>query len=1043
MAPPRRGWQRRFNSWMDQVLGRRRIEREAAESPSSEAQVFGPGTFALLGQRELDGLLVVRNDLMARYADGENMNEYPELRAAHEYFSQDATQPNAKGRTVWVNSPDDALKGMANDLLQKRLRIEDRIYPIAYNLCMYGNAYEEIMAVKDKGIVDIAQLPPPTMRRIEREDGVCLGFAQDVTMKLTTDMADLLKRSRQGDWPDHVAIFRNWQVLHWRYRPTSRMSPYGYGVTDGARWIWKRLVMMEDAMLIYKLCLRGDSKVWTPSGYRSIRDLEEGDEVYCYRKDFKLAKTKVVYKKHNGQDKIFHVKSRYRSLYANATHPVLCEINEGGVRRLEYVEVQNLVPRKHAFVTPSRDAEDFEEIEIKKPSLLRKARLSKSSVGVVERRMTYPDIAKNIGLHCYRARDFFKGEYDLISDTACDLLEANGYDPEEHLEFEDHWGGKVGPSVTGIDLPDLVNEDFARFFGFMIGDGHVHVGKYNKSGGYTGSRTGFACGDKDHINNQYKDLFASLVGEGNLRLEGDNGHRFGSWICTAKALAETMVLNGYIPGAHNKRVPEWVFRARPEIKMAFIRGLGDADGHWREARNKRESYETVELEMCNEDLLEDLRVLAMQLGLVVTRVSSRTRKGGRTIKGSTKPLPERISYFLRISFRPMKTAEPILSVIEEDTDDIWDIGVEDENHNFVADGVVVHNTRAPARFVWYVDVGQRPDDEVEAILRKAKMSVKKKKFVDPRKNQVNMRFNPLANDEDIFLAMRNGQELTRVDILQGPDYQAIDDVEYMRKKMLSVIKVPREYLGEDSTIPGRAVLSNEDVRAARVSLGIQRELRSGFENLIRIDQAARGVPIALDLEFDVVMQAPSGIYELAAMEVNNARADYAMRVRDFMSTRWILREIFDMSGSEIEALEKERKAEQEQQMAMGGMAGGGGGFFGASAQWDANPLLTENVKERDRGDLPTKHELRKMREEMRREEARRERLSQQRHDEMLNAFGRLMDQKDGEFRRRVNHDRRMMHEFKSGLLSKANKNGAVKASPASPRRPQPRFRRGK
>lgn len=603
MAAPRRGWQRRFNSWMDQVLGRRVREREQAESPSAEAQVFGPGTFALLGQRELDGLLVVRNDLMARYADGENMNEYPETRAAHEYFSQDSTQPNSKGKTIWVHSPDDALKGMANDMLQKRIRIEDKIYPIAYNLCMYGNAFEEVMAVKDRGVVDLAQLPPPTMRRIEREDGALVGFAQDVTMKLTTDMADLLKRSRQNDWPDHVATFRSWQVIHWRYRPTSRMSPYGYSVTDGARWIWKRLVMMEDAMLIYKL------------------------------------------------------------------------------------------------------------------------------------------------------------------------------------------------------------------------------------------------------------------------------------------------------------------------------------------------------------------------------------------------------------------------------------------------------TRAPARFVWYVDVGQRPDDEVESILRQAKMSVKKKKFVDPRKNQINMRFNPLANDEDIFLAMRNGQELTRVDILQGPDYQAIDDVEYMRKKMLSVIKVPREYLGEDSTIPGRAVLSNEDVRAARVSLGIQRELRSGFETLIRIDQAARGVPIALDLDFDVMMQAPSGIYELAAMEVNNARADYAMRVRDFMSQRWILRNVFNFSASEIEQLEKERKAEQEQQMAMGAM-GGAGGFLGASSMWDSSPLLTENVKERDRGDIPTKDELRKMRDEMRQREDRREMESQRRHEELLNAFGKLSEKKDSEFNRRVQHDRRFMSEIRSGLLTKG-RNGNVRAMPSSPRRPNPSFERSR
>lgn len=542
-------------------------------------------------------------------------------------------------------------------------------------------------------------------------------------------------------------------------------------VAEGARWIWKRLVMLEDAVMIYKLCLRGNSQIWTPEGRRAIKDLREGDEVYSYTTEDKLKKTKVVYKKHNGQDKIFRVFSDHREIFANKTHPVLVETiipqgkGKARIRRLDYVEVQNLKPGVHRLVTPKKNAEDWEEIKLKKPALHSKARLTSSDQ--VERTLSYPKIAKEIGVHHSRAREFFDGNYELKTETAVALLDANGYGPE-HLEVEEHWSGSRGTSVKGVTVPETVDEDFARWWGFLLGDGFITT-RHQKKGHVSQNEVGFALGDKQHINERYKALFERYVPE--VKLVNDQGYRLGAYSFTSAKFAEFMTMNGFIPGAHEKRLPEWIFRAHPEIKLAMIRGLADADAHIKprkvSAVRGRVRHEVARFELCNKAILEDVRELSMQLGLTVTFIHERFRKGGRVIKGTKKPLPDRTSYCMDVSFKPQKMTEVLRGVEEINTDDIWDIGVEADEHNFVADGCVVHNTRSPARYAFYVDVTDVPPARVESFLKRAKRDLKKKKMANPNSNFLDMRYNPLCLSGETKIPLLNGSEKSLLEMVDA------------------------------------------------------------------------------------------------------------------------------------------------------------------------------------------------------------------------------------------------------------------------------------
>lgn len=227
----------------------------------------GMGYGTLLDYYGLSGLgrsLEISQNLMRRFIDYENMEDYPEIAASYDIYADDSTQPDMlRNVTVWVSSPDKQVEESLNRLLHKTLRVEDDIWPLARTLSKYGNVYGEELVTAD-GVIGINYLPVPTVRRIENNRGRLLGFVQDTAGRFenisSMDFAELLKRSMAGQSStsqsytgQKITVFEDWEVTHWRLSSKHLRSVYGYGVAESARWIWKRLMLLEDAALIFKL----------------------------------------------------------------------------------------------------------------------------------------------------------------------------------------------------------------------------------------------------------------------------------------------------------------------------------------------------------------------------------------------------------------------------------------------------------------------------------------------------------------------------------------------------------------------------------------------------------------------------------------------------------------------------------------------------------------------------------------------------------------------------------------------------------------------
>jgi hypothetical protein len=65
--------------------------------------------------------------------------------------------------------------------------------------------------------------------------------------------------------------------------------------------------------------------------------------------------------------------------------------------------------------------------------------------------------------------------------------------------------------------------------------------------------------------------------------------------------------------------------------------------------------------------------------------------------------------------------------------------------------------------------------------------------------------------EDFYLPVRGGDSGTTIDTLPGMEFTGIDDLEYIRNKMMSALKIPKAFLGYEEGISGKATLAAEDV----------------------------------------------------------------------------------------------------------------------------------------------------------------------------------------------------------------------------------------
>lgn len=227
----------------------------------------------------------------------------------------------------------------------------------------------------------------------------------------------------------------------------------------------------------------------------------------------------------------------------------------------------------------------------------------------------------------------------------------------------------------------------------------------------------------------------------------------------------------------------------------------------------------------------------------------------------------------------------------------------------VEDAMLVYRVvRAPDRRVFYIDVGNVPPEEIANYMEQAQAQLKKSQVVDKQTGRVDLRYNPLSVDEDYFIPVRGGQSGTKIDPLAGgANAAAIEDVQYIQKKLFAALKIPKAYLGYDEGLGAKATLSQEDIRFSRTIARIQRTIISELNKIAIIHLHSNGFDGPDLLDFDLKLTNPSTIAMQQKLELYNTKfqiASSANGIPNMVDKRWVRKKVFQMSDEEIDAIEK-------------------------------------------------------------------------------------------------------------------------------------------
>jgi len=241
--------------------------------------------------------------------------------------------------------------------------------------------------------------------------------------------------------------------------------------------------------------------------------------------------------------------------------------------------------------------------------------------------------------------------------------------------------------LNDINIPEKSNPELMKYLGLYVGDGWTREKK---------AETGFALPKATQARKELLNLHSKIFGNS---LKTDDSYVY----IESVNLARFIDFLGFGKGARNKRIPDWVFTLPIEEKEDFIEGLMFSDGY-----KCGNSWRYVS---ASKTLLKGLRLLLQTMDMRVGKIHMQTKTKGTKcvyrslLKDSTygyiclsrksewnvKKYSSQYKYQNFLIENKYFTTEKITSINLVGKQPTLDLRVEGE-HNFIADGIVVHNT---------------------------------------------------------------------------------------------------------------------------------------------------------------------------------------------------------------------------------------------------------------------------------------------------------------------------------------------------------------
>jgi len=181
------------------------------------------------------------------YSDYEAMDHDPIIAAALDIISDETTTRNEFGQVLNINSADENIRKVLENLFYDVLNVEFNLSTWVRNMCKYGDFYLKMEVSEKFGVYNVI---PLSVYEVVREEGT--DPDNPAYTRFTMDPNGLASGATNTIRRDQFQL-ENYEVAHFRLLTDSNYLPYGRSYLEPARKVFKQLMLMEDAMLIHRI----------------------------------------------------------------------------------------------------------------------------------------------------------------------------------------------------------------------------------------------------------------------------------------------------------------------------------------------------------------------------------------------------------------------------------------------------------------------------------------------------------------------------------------------------------------------------------------------------------------------------------------------------------------------------------------------------------------------------------------------------------------------------------------------------------------------
>ncbi len=170
-----------------------------------------------------------------------------------------------------------------------------------------------------------------------------------------------------------------------------------------------------------------------------------------------------------------------------------------------------------------------------------------------------------------------------------------------------------------------------------------------------------------------------------------------------------------------------------------------------------------------------------------------------------------------------------------------------------------------------------------------------------------MRYNQMAVDQDYFIPVRDPSQTSPIETLPGAqNLGEIADIEYIQKKLLAALRIPKAFLGFEEIVGEGKSLALMDIRFARTINRIQKSLIQELNKIALVHLYLLGLEDELD-NFTLSLTNPSAQSDLLRIEqwkekvtlYKDATSDQSQIGIQPVSHTWAKKNILGMSDNDV------------------------------------------------------------------------------------------------------------------------------------------------